>query len=65
MITPSSIGRAAYEAYCASRDNKAWDGSPLPVWKDVKPEIKVGWIEGALAVAKQLDADFKFLGTEQ
>jgi hypothetical protein len=48
--TLDAIGQAAYDAYCANRSWKSFNGDPLPKWPDVKPEIKAGWIAGASGV---------------
>jgi hypothetical protein len=37
------LARVAYEAYNAARGGKAYDGSPIPGWDVVKPEIQQGW----------------------
>lgn len=46
----NALGKANYDAYCATRDWKSYDAKPLPQWPDVKPDIKAGWIAGAQAV---------------
>ncbi len=44
-----AMGRAAYRAYCTERGWKAFDGSPLPQWIAVKPEIKEAWVAAGKA----------------
>lgn len=46
-----SLGQLAYEAYCNSRSNRAFDGSRLPEWSDVPPDIQGGWVEAARVVS--------------
>jgi hypothetical protein len=31
---PDVLGRAAYDAYCETRDWKSFRGEPLPQWSD-------------------------------
>lgn len=35
-----SLGQIAYDAYCKSRNWKAFNGDPLPKWKDMKKDPK-------------------------
>ena len=44
----------AYEAYCDLRNWKAYDGTHLPQWPDVRQDIKDGWIASATAVRKAM-----------
>jgi hypothetical protein len=46
----NTIGKAAYDAYCATRAWKSYNGELLPQWADVKPEIQAGWVAAAEAV---------------
>lgn len=40
-------GQIAFEAYCASVDNKTYDAKPIPKWEDLKEEIKQAWNKAA------------------
>lgn len=45
------FGKEAYEAYCVSSNNKSLvSGCELPIWEDLKPEIKMAWVAAASAV---------------
>jgi len=54
--TPSTAAPAlepaelAYNAYCQNRNWKAVNGDPLPLWPDVKDDIKAAWHAAADAV---------------
>lgn len=50
-----AMGRAAYEAYCAARDWKAFDGSSLPQWFAVRTDLQVSWMRGAMAAVGAAD----------
>ena len=52
-----SLGRAAFEAYSASKGGKTHDGKPIPPWEDLGGDVRAGWqaaAEGALTQAKVL-----------
>jgi hypothetical protein len=51
LTSPPSLAEAAYNAYCATRNWKSFDGKPLPQWPEVKPEIQAGWVAASNAVA--------------
>lgn len=53
-VTPGmeldDLGKKAYDAYCeSSKGRSAVTGELLPLWANVRPEIKQGWIAAALA----------------
>ena len=50
-MTQTNYGEIAYNAYCNHRAWKGFDGSPLPQWPDVKPDIQEGWRKAADTVA--------------
>jgi hypothetical protein len=45
----SSAGQANFEAYARDLNNTAYDGTEIPPWDKLKPEIKAGWEAGARA----------------
>jgi hypothetical protein len=45
-----SLAQVAYEVYCEARSWKAYDGKPLPQWKDVQDPIRTAWSKSASAV---------------
>lgn len=51
--TLEQAGKAAYDAYCATRDWKSFRGEPLPQWGDSPEDIRHGWREAARAVLEQ------------
>lgn len=59
-----TLANVAYDAYCAERDWKSFNGDPLPQWGDVKPEIKKGWVTSVLAVLKHLNTHCCRCGAE-
>jgi hypothetical protein len=48
--TPPEPAELAYSAYCGTRNWKAVNGDPLPLWVDVKEDIKEGWRVAVKAV---------------
>ncbi len=42
-------GRAAFEAYNASRGGLTHDGKPIPTWATLPAGIRQAWIAAALA----------------
>ena len=50
-------GKVAYEAYCETRQWKSFNGSKLPLWDNVMPDIKDGWIAAANAVLQTVEED--------
>lgn len=50
-----TLGQVAYEAYC---DLTKWKslatGQPLPMWKDLKIEVKSAWEASASAVKVEI-----------
>lgn len=53
-MTPDELGKINYDAYCDTRDWKAFNGDPLPQWPNVLPEIKAGWMTAATEVARKV-----------
>ena len=47
-----TLGQIAYEAYCEHQDWKAFDGKPIPEWKDVREDIQQAWEIAAVAAAR-------------
>jgi hypothetical protein len=48
------LGRLAYETYNCARGGKAYDGSPISTWENVKPEIRDAWCLAAKAVREKV-----------
>lgn len=46
----SSLGRIAFNAYAEAMNNVAYDGTMIPQWDELKPEIRDGWNVAANAV---------------
>ena len=38
-----TLGQIAFEAYKAAVQSVAYDGTPIPEWRDLKPTIQVAW----------------------
>jgi hypothetical protein len=53
-MNEEELGRTAYDAYCAKRDWKSFNGDPLPHWNQQDEGLKSAWIESAKAVAKAI-----------
>lgn len=52
-----SLGKVAYEGYCAKSDNKSLiSKAELPGWSDLAPEIRAAWEAAAEAVRDVLEA---------
>lgn len=46
------LGKVAYEAYCQNSGGVSLvSGAKLPVWEELKPEIRSAWDAAAQAVA--------------
>lgn len=55
MIDAISYGQIAYEGYCESSDGKSLvTGAILPKWQDLSDDIRVAWIQSALAVRHRI-----------
>lgn len=50
-LPPYYFAEVAYNAYCKSRNWKAYNGDKLPLFNDTKEEIREGWKMAADAVA--------------
>lgn len=49
-VDAGSLGQAAYEAYCNTTGWKSLaSGAPLPQWLEQREEIKIAWINAAMA----------------
>lgn len=44
------LGRVAYDAYRLRRGGVAYDGTAIPEWLALRPEIREAWIDAAAAV---------------
>jgi hypothetical protein len=51
----NDIGEIGYNAYCADRDWKSFNGDPLPKWPEVKDDIKRAWRKSGLAVVEAFE----------
>lgn len=51
-LDPAELGRIAYKTYCTKRGGRAYDGSPIPDWADMRPGIRDAWAAAALHVAR-------------
>lgn len=57
--TADELGKAAYDAYCETREWKSFRGEPLPQWPEVTQDIKAGWMAAAeAAVVKEKEICF-------
>lgn len=57
MSDTTTYGEIAYDAYCESVGGKAYNGEPLPAFKDIaKESVRRGWEAAAGAVAEALVA---------
>lgn len=45
--TPDSRGQLAYTAYGRSRNWTAVDGSEMPLWAEIHPDIRAAWVAAA------------------
>lgn len=48
------LAQEAYQAYAAVVNYTAHDGSVLPFWDDVRPEIKAAWERAVLRIDELL-----------
>ena len=51
-----TLGQVAYESYRNHQNGKAYNGQPIPEWKDVRDDIKQAWNRPA-ETAVQYDKD--------
>jgi hypothetical protein len=60
-----TLGQIAFEAYVAQRplrfDGKpmAYDGTPIPTWGQLRPEISAAWEEAGKAVALAVGVQYE------
>jgi hypothetical protein len=47
-----NLAQTGYEAYAEHQHWKAFNGQPIPVWGDVREDIKNAWEAAVLAVAE-------------
>ena len=40
---PAEVGEAAWERYRAHQGGKAFDGSPIPAYKDLRAGVRAAW----------------------
>ena len=52
-----SLGKIAYDAYCAHRSWKSIRGEPLPSWDNQGEELRGAWTLAALAVRDHVGRD--------
>lgn len=52
----TTIGRAAYEAYCTSVGGKSVTGADLPGWDDLGAVVQSGWMLAAEAVRHKIES---------
>lgn len=55
MDDTKTLGKVAFEAYSGTRNWKDVRGDPIPVWSELKQEIRDAWEVAATAVAKELN----------
>jgi len=48
-----SLAQTGYEAYAQHQNWTAFNGSSIPVWGDVREDIKAAWEMAALAIAAE------------
>lgn len=44
------LARQGYEAYARHQDWRAYNGSPVPQWDNVREDIKVAWEYATMAI---------------
>ena len=47
-----SIAQSGYEAYAEHQEWTSYNGSPIPVWGDVREDIKAAWECAVVAIAE-------------
>ena len=52
----TNLGKIAYDRFCGIRGWRSVSGSELPKFKEQTPELQQAWNEGAMAVARKVDA---------
>jgi hypothetical protein len=52
----AELGKVAFEAYAEAMNGIAYDGTTIPDWDQLKPEIKAGWEIAANAVHQTVGA---------
>lgn len=58
MTGPEDLGRAAYNAYCASTGGRsAISGDRLPPWGEQREDIRIAWCRAADAVRACVDLE--------
>jgi hypothetical protein len=60
--TIERLGQLAYQRYALERGQQAYDGSRIPEWVEVRPEIRAAWGEAAVAVGQLVANDQALLG---
>ncbi|HSL52004.1 MAG TPA: hypothetical protein VK878_23290 [Candidatus Deferrimicrobiaceae bacterium] len=48
----NNLARIGYEAYAAHQEWKAFNGSSIPVWGMVRPDIRSAWESAVLAITE-------------
>ena len=50
MSQSTSLGAIGYQAYGEAAQWKAYNGSPMPQWQDLRQDIRDKWEIAALAI---------------
>jgi hypothetical protein len=58
------VAKAAFEAYGLSTGGKTWDGKDIPQWEFIGEKIQAAWRAAALAVVRDVEAEYNLLGVE-
>jgi len=48
------LGEIAYDAYCAAREWKSFNGDPLPHWRQQSEDLRKAWVTAAEAVSSEI-----------
>ena len=51
-MAEKTLGQIAYESYRNAQNGKAYNGQPIPDWKDVRDDIKQAWNRAAATVVQ-------------
>lgn len=54
MSDAKTLGEIAFNAYGDNREWKDWRGAPMPMWKEVREDIRAAWEVAAHAVEKEI-----------
>ena len=55
-MTLTDLAKAGYEAYGEEAEWKAYNGSPMPTWDELRPDIHRKWKVATAAVVSHVQA---------